>query len=31
MRPVKNCERPPDEKSYERVSQIEPKWFSAAL
>lgn len=31
MRPVRNFERPPDEKFCEKVSQIEPKSFSAAL
>lgn len=31
MRPVKNFERPPKEKSLWKVSQIEPKGFSAAL
>lgn len=31
MRPVKNFERPSNEKSHEKVSQIEPKGFSAAL
>lgn len=30
MRPVKNFERPPDEKSCERVSQMEARWFLPA-
>lgn len=31
MRPVKNSERPPDEKTCEKVSQIEAKCFLTAF